>query len=187
MAGSRIKFKHEWDPRKLPKVVRHEYRIPRVRTVCDLTFTVAGIVWLLLIPRMPFLLLGPVAAFIQPASLWPLPYAALLLIGISTATLHVVNFVHPYWTRRRSVARVALHAASLLTFAAMVRAGQLFVPAAGATVWNGVEVTRFVEIVNAAFQIGFSIAAVMAAYEAGRELHRLNVRRQAGYPVDSAI
>jgi hypothetical protein len=53
--------------------------------------------------------------------------------------------------------------------------------------WNGVPAERLAEILNASFQIGFLVMAIIAAIEALRELHRLNVRRQASHTVDSAV
>src|SRR5918995_1856727 len=42
-AQARLRLVHDWDPRKLPKVVSDEQRIPRLKTLCDLTFVLLGI------------------------------------------------------------------------------------------------------------------------------------------------
>jgi hypothetical protein len=187
MAQARLKLKHDWDPRNLPRVVNHEYHISRSRTLCELCFVCATLVWLLLLPRMPFLLLGPAASAVEPAAIWPLAYVAIVLLTVATAMLHVVNFVRPYWTKARSLSRVGIHAASVLIFAVILRAGEWFVPISPGTMWNGVPAERLAEILNASFQIGFLVMAIIAAIEALRELHRLNVRRQASHTVDSAV
>jgi hypothetical protein len=187
MAQARLKLKHDWDPRKLPKVIDHEYRISRPRAIGELLFTVASLVWLLLLPRMPFLLLGPAAAFLEPAPIWPLAYVPLLLLTLATAALHAANVARPYWTKSRSLVRVGLQAAAVLIFALLLRADEWFIPASTATVWNGVHVERLAGIINVSFQIGFLVAAIISAIEALRELHRLNVRRQASHTADSAV
>jgi hypothetical protein len=178
-AQAHVRLKHDWDPRKLPRVVNHEYRISRPRTLCELCFTCALLVWLLLLPRMPFLVLGPTASVLEPAAIWPLAYGAMVLLGIATAALHAVNFVRPYWTKARSLSRVGIHAASVLIFAVLLRGDDWFLPVSTGTAWNGVPVERVASIINASFQIGFFVAAIISAIEALRELHRLNVRRQA--------
>jgi hypothetical protein len=82
---------------------------------------------------------------------------------------------------------VGIHAASVLIFAVLLRAGEWFVPISPGTMWNGVQPERVAEIINASFQIGFFVIAIISAIEALRELHRLNVRRQASHTADSAV
>jgi hypothetical protein len=179
MAQAHLKLKHDWDPRKLPRVIDHEHRISRPRAIGELIFTVGSLVWLLLLPRMPFLLLGPAASVLEPAAIWPLAYVALVLLTVATAGLHAVNVVRPYWTKSRSLARIGLQAAAVLIFGLLLRADEWFIPVSAGTAWNGVHVERLADIINASFQIGFFVAAIISAIEALRELHRLNVRRQA--------
>jgi hypothetical protein len=178
MAQARLKLKHDWDPRKLPRVIDHQHRISRPHAFGELLFTVASLVWLLLLPRMPFLLLGPAAAVVEPAPIWPLAYVAILLLTVATAALQAANVVRPYWTKSRSLVRVGLHAAAVLIFALLLRADEWFIPISTVTVRNGAHVERLAGIVNASFQIGFLAVAIVSAIEALRELHRLNVRRQ---------
>jgi hypothetical protein len=73
---------------------------------------------------------------------------------------------------------VAIYAASVLIFAVLLRTGEWFVPISPGTVWNAVQAERLADIINASFQIGFFVVAIISAVEALRELHRLNVRRQ---------
>lgn len=148
---------HDWDPRQLPRVVHHEYRIPRPRTLCELFFVLVSLVWLLVLPRMPFLLLGPAAAVVEPSAVWQRAYLPIVLLTVATAVLHIVNVVRPYWTKTRSLARVAIH------------------------------VGRLVDIINASCQVGFVVAAIITAIEILRELRRMHSRRRAAYAVDSTV
>ena len=93
---------NDWDPRSLPKVIRHEYPIPRLRALCELFFVLAGAVWLLLLPGAPFLILGPAAALVEFAPIWHLVYPLTVLLTLATAALHIVDFVRPYWTKARA-------------------------------------------------------------------------------------
>ena len=42
-----------------------EQQIPRLKTLCELSFVLARVVWLLLLPRSPLLILGPAAALVR--------------------------------------------------------------------------------------------------------------------------
>jgi len=71
-----------WDPLKLPPVRKQARKTSLAQTVCELAFGVIGIMWLLLIPRYPVLILGPAAAFLKAAPLWHTVYVPILLLGL---------------------------------------------------------------------------------------------------------
>jgi hypothetical protein len=180
MAQAHFSIGHEWDPRSLPRVFNHEHRIARMRTLCELFFVLAALVWLLLVPRALFLLLGPLAAFVDPAPIWRLVYVPLVLLTLATAALNMVNFMRPYWTKARSFSRVAIHAASFLVFVLLLRGNEWFIAKSsvmGSS--SGVNVEGVVKVINASFQIGFLFAAVISLIEILRELQRVKSRSQA--------
>jgi hypothetical protein len=186
MAQAQLRISGNWDPRALPKVVRHEHRIPRMRTLCDLLFELMCLVWLLLVPQAPFLLLGPAAAFVDPAPILRLGYLPIVVLTIATAVLNGVNFVRPYWTPGKSVARAAIHLASFIVFAGLFGAGEWFVASQAAAASTGVHVTGVIDIINASCAIGLLFTAIVSLVELLRELGRLNARRRASAPADSA-
>jgi hypothetical protein len=90
IAQSRLKLIHKWDPRKLPKVVRHEARISRAQSLCELLAWLACLVWLLLLlPRGSQFLLGPAAAFLDLAAIWRAVYLPVIVLALATAALRV--------------------------------------------------------------------------------------------------
>lgn len=187
IARARLPMVNDWDPRSLPKVIRHEYQIPRLRTLCDLFFVLAGAVWLLLLPDAPFLILGPAAALVDFGPIWRLVYVPMVLLTLATAALHIVDFVRPYWTRPRALLRLAINAAWLLVFTFLARADDLFLPGSNlSSVPEGVHVDRIVDIVNMSFQMGFVVAVVVTVVEIVRALRRLNHRRGTPLSSDSA-
>jgi hypothetical protein len=185
MAQARLRIKGDWNPRTLPKVVRHEHRIPRLRTLCELFFVLMCLVWLLLVPQAPYLLLGPAASLVDPAPVWRLGYFPIVLLTVATAVLCVVNFLRPYWTPGRSVARAAIHLASFIVFAGLAGAGEWFVASQAAVSQTNVHVNvrGVIDIINASFAFGLLFTAIFNLVELFRELRRLNVRR---YAPDSA-
>jgi hypothetical protein len=186
LAQARMRLSHSWDPRTLPKVIKHEYQIPRLRTLCELFLVCAYLIWLLLVPRSPFLLLGPAAFLVEFAPIWQIVYVPILLLTVATAVLYLVNFFRPYWTRTRSLMRAALAFGHMLVLGLLIRAGQYFVPASALpTVPDGVQIERMVSILNASFQIGFIIGAVATVADIVRELLKVS-RRNAALPHNSA-
>jgi hypothetical protein len=181
--ATRVRVAHDWDPRKLPKVVSKEQQIPRLRTLCDLSFVLMYLVWLLLLPRSPWLLFGPVAALVQYAPAWRVVYVPMVLLALGTAVLHVVDFVRPYRARSRELMRVAISAGSLVVLVFLARAGDLFLPNPTAALSEGIEVTRVADVVNAGFQIGLAVTAAITVFEIWRGLRRL--RHGHGTPLSS--
>ncbi len=172
MAAARLPLTANWDPRTLPKVIRHEHAIPRWRTMCELAFLIPALIWLLLVPRAPFLLLGPAAALVDPAPIWWVVYLPIVMLTIATAALHAVNFSRPYWTRARSLARLGIQAATLFVFVILLRAGDSFTAAHSATLAGGPE-ADVINIINMSFQIGFVVMIAVSAVVIARELYRL--------------
>ena len=176
----------DWDPRTLPKVVSHEFRIPRLRTLFELIVALVCLVSLLILPFVPFALFGPAADIVRPGPIWRSVYLPIVLITAFTAVLHMVDFVKPFRTPATAVARLAANFGSFILFTFLMRAGELFVPRSpGGAMTNGAPVERLVEIVNASCQIGFLIAAVVSLVGIIRELYRINAGRQAPIPSTS--
>lgn len=187
IALRRCRISREWDPLSLPKVIRHEYQIPRMRTLGELLVSGVFIVWLLLLPATPFLILGPAAPLVEYASIWRLAYAPIVLLAFATAALHAIDFARPYWTRRRSLMQLAINGAYLVMLAVLLNAGEWFVPAATApTLPEGVHVERIADLINAGFHIGFIVTGIIILVEIARELHRLRSRGSVPASPDSA-
>jgi hypothetical protein len=186
LVQSRTTFTLEWDPRTLPKVVRRDLRISRLQTACELLFTLAGLVWLLLVPRSPFLILGPAGAFADFAPIWSQVYVPILVLAVATVAFHVVNLARPYWTKERSLARIGINVGTILVLVVLLLADAWFVPAAlHPTPPVGMQISRVVEIINVSFRIGFIVSLVIVAVEVVREFYRMKRRSQTPAPPES--
>ena len=180
-ATTQGRFVGDWDPRKLPKVISEDQQIPRLKTLCDLAFVLLGIGWLLLLPRSPFLILGPAAALVEYAAVWRFVYVPMVLLAVATAILHVFDFVRPYRARSRELTRVAINVAWMFLMLFLSQAGDLFSPKVGSVLPETVNVPRVVDIINAGFRIGMAVAAVITLIEIVRGLRR--ARRWNGTPL----
>lgn len=88
----------KWDPLKLPPVRHHERKTSLVKSACELFFGLFGLVWLLLVPHYPVLILGPAAAFLKAAPIWHtfyLPIVMLCLVGLARSATMLAR---PGWT-----------------------------------------------------------------------------------------
>ena len=187
LAQSQLGVRPDWDPRSLPPVPRSEYPVSRTRALCDLTFAAAALLWLLLLPSAPYLILGPAAAFADPAPTLRLAYFPFLGLAAAMVALHATYVSRPYWTKARAIARLGIHAGYLLLSGFLLTANDWFVVATTAAAGGTSRATSVVEIINAGFQIGFVVVFVMTTVvEAVRELHRLRSRSASPSPSAAA-
>jgi hypothetical protein len=177
-AQARLKLGHGWDPRELPRVTGREHRIPRVDSVCEVLFSAAVLAWLLLVPRSPQLLFGPVHRILDAAPVWSVVYVPLLALTAAAIVLGVVNVMRPYWTPVRSLWRIATQVGALAVIAVLQRADAWVVARPGATLADGGSLDRVVDITNRGFEIGLLVAALISLFEIGREVYRLWSRRK---------
>jgi hypothetical protein len=88
-----------WNPKSLPPLQKPQRRTSKVNVVCELIFNVAGLVWLLLLPSNPFLILGPAAQFLSAAPTLHAFYGAFLLLASVALARSAIVMARPQWTR----------------------------------------------------------------------------------------
>lgn len=88
----------KWDPAKLPPLEKTERKTPLVQTVCELGFQVMALVWLLLVPQHPFLILGPAAGFLKATPLVHAFYLPIVLLWILSTARSASILAKPEWT-----------------------------------------------------------------------------------------
>ena len=119
---SRFLRQTSWDPRRLPAVVRLEDRVSRLDSLIQLVLVSAGLVWLLLVPFFPILILGGAARVLELTSIWSVVYAPMVVLTAAQVVFHAMNYMRPYWTPARSVARILLRLGTLLLWVTLLTA-----------------------------------------------------------------
>lgn len=185
VAQARLKLTHRWDPRTLPKVVKHEYRMSRCNTLAEFIAIVAAMIWLLLVPQKLFLLLGPAAALLDLAPIWSDVYLPIFAVTLATAVLSFVNFTRPFWTPARSLARMTINASSSIIFLVLMRSGPWLIAKEGASFPDGTSAARIAEIANKSVEISLVIALIISLIEIAREARRWQSRRKMSSTSDS--
>jgi hypothetical protein len=187
LARSRLTLTHKWDPRSLPKVVRHADQISRRRALCELMLATACVIWLLLIPWAPVLFLGPADRIFDLAPIWRVVYVPILLLTGASLVVSAIDFIRPYRTAARSLLRAGIHVFSFLVSAILLGANEWVVAKAGATLHDGVSLDRLVSLLNVGVKIGLIVACIVSLIELARELRRASSRSRMPPPAsDSA-
>jgi hypothetical protein len=88
----------KWDPLKLPPVRTHERKTSFAKSACELIFGSFGLIWLLLLPHYPFMILGPAAAFLKAAPIWHTFYIPILLLALLGLLRSAIMLARPEWT-----------------------------------------------------------------------------------------
>jgi hypothetical protein len=88
----------KWDPLKLPPVRPEERKTSFVKSACELAFGFFGLIWLLLLPHYPVLILGPAAAFLKAAPIWHTFYIPILLLALVGLLRSAITLARPEWT-----------------------------------------------------------------------------------------
>jgi len=96
--GSHLGSEIKWDPLKLPPVRQEECKPSLLKAVCEFGFGCFGLVWLLLLPQYPFLILGPAAAILKAGPLLHTFYLPIVLLSIVGLLRSAITLAKPQWT-----------------------------------------------------------------------------------------
>ena len=114
----------KWDPRALPPVRKPERKTSLGHTVCDLVFGCFGLMWLLLVPSYPVLILGPAAVLLKGAPLWHTLYVPILVLSVAALMRSAVMLVRPQWTWFPPLSQLTIIACSLILLTLIINAAQ---------------------------------------------------------------
>ena len=110
-----------WSPADLPQLGAKDQKKPRsfARALAEVVFGCAFFVWLLLVPRFPFLMFGPGAWYLHasPYALAPVVvtfYWSLVLINGFELTWKIVDFARGAWQGQKPWRHLFMHALSLI-------------------------------------------------------------------------
>jgi hypothetical protein len=89
----------KWDPAKLPPLQQPERKTSFFQMFCELAFACLGLVWLLLLPAHPFLILGPAAVFLKFGPIWYTFYLPVVLLAAASVVRSaiVLSLSHITW------------------------------------------------------------------------------------------
>jgi hypothetical protein len=88
-----------WDPLKLPPVRKEKEngKLSRLKAACEFGFNIFGLIWLLLVPYYPFLILGPAAALLKAGPLLHTFYLPFVLLSVVALFRSGITLARPNW------------------------------------------------------------------------------------------
>jgi len=168
----------KWDPRKLPRVSLRKDRVSRVESIFGLVFSVAFMVWWLLLPRYTHFFFDPMGGAIKPNpalhNYYLLPVIPMTVILIQQC----VNIFRPQWVWFRALFMLGsdLMTLGILVAVFLHRPYLLLVE----TAKNAADYARAVPAINQvisltllAIAIGVAIAAIVHLFQTVKELRRV--------------
>jgi hypothetical protein len=164
-------FNDAWDPASLPPVPRGRSNGSRIKIVGDLIGMGIVLAWWIAMSRFPFLVLGPLSAFLAPGPGWrnaQLPVVVLMLVTIGG---HALALVKPSWRRPT---RIAGHLFALAGLALLWFGGDLLVPTG---VTPPETIAHGVEVVDRYARAGLALVVAITLFELGKDLRKLRRAR----------
>jgi hypothetical protein len=97
-ASTHLGTEIKWDPLKLPPLRIGERKPSPMKAVCEFGFGWFGLIWLLLLPKYPVLILGPAAAFLKAGPIVHTFYLPFVLLGVVGLVRSGITLARPQWT-----------------------------------------------------------------------------------------
>ena len=159
-----------WDPRQLP--AEGAGTPDRNWTLlAEIVFSSAFLVWWLAVPRHPFLMFGPGAAFLTLAPVWQQVHLAIAVIwAISLVSLWAF-LLRPDLARYRAIGRILSDVVGLVIAVVLYRAAEIVTLADG--VAQTADLTRTVDLLNRLLHLCLLIGAAGTAWQIVRRLYRV--------------
>jgi hypothetical protein len=112
----------KWDPLKLPPVRQEERQPSLLKAVCELGFNSFGLVWLLLLPQHPWMILGPAAAVLKAGPMLHTFYLPFVLISAVALVRSGITLARPQWGWFPPLIQLAQSVLVLIVFHSMIEA-----------------------------------------------------------------
>jgi hypothetical protein len=170
----------KWSPRSLPPIAKNTQSNLHRTSAHGFIAAIVFLLWWLAVPRFPFLIFGPFAAFLKFGPEWQSFYVSGLLLALAGMVQQGVNLVRPSWAWLRVA--TSLEAVVLLYF--MLRCHP-YVVDAHATL-HSAGYAHLAEITNISIfytLLFFAlpralIAGAIYAWQYAQHIRQLMVRRQ---------
>jgi len=174
---------YAWSPRKLPPVEPGEDS--RSKSVFEVIASGLGVLWLLAVPSLPFLLLGPADNFLrymQPAPVWHTFYWVFVAILVSQWVIEIICLFSSQWRRVRPMLGVTAQGLVAIFFCLLLLRTNEYVILTSA----GRELQKYqsaVPEINAGLTAAFKVTAVVMVLSFFVRLSAIVWKRMQANPV----
>jgi hypothetical protein len=112
----------KWDPLKLPPVRKVQRKPSLLKAACEFGFNIFGLVWLLLVPTYPFLILGPAVALLKAGPLVHMFYLPFVFVGVVGLMRSGITLARPQWEWFPAVSQLLQSVLMLVVLHSMIQA-----------------------------------------------------------------
>lgn len=127
--GGKFRIQDNWDPRKLPPLVKQDPRKSRFELITQLLMqTIFGVWWLVGL-HYQYLIFGPGIAFLRFGPVWQTLYPLFVALVVIDVALTAAMLFWPQWAQGRTVARIVMSGLGLIVLYFLMNAPELFVAA----------------------------------------------------------
>ena len=173
--GARLHLKDNWDPRKLPPLVKHSPRKSSFELIAQLLVqTIFGVWWLAGLHYQD-LIFGPGIAFLHFGPVWQTIYPLFVVMVLVDVAVTAGMLIWPQWAQGRSVSRLVMSALGLVVLYFLINAPELFLPADA----SAAQLQALAKGINYGVHLGLVIAAIVNIVNIGVESVRLVGRKLA--------
>ena len=171
--GAKLRLKDNWDPRKLPPLVKHSPRKSRFELIAQLLVqTIFGVWWLAGL-HYQYLIFGPGIAFLHFGPVWQTIYPLFVVMVLVDVALTAAMVAWPQWIQGRSVSRLVMSALGLVVLYFLINAPDLFVAADA----SAAQLQGLAKGINYGVHLGLVIAAIVNVINIGVESVRFVGRK----------
>ncbi|MGA9564827.1 MAG: hypothetical protein WBS19_04810 [Candidatus Korobacteraceae bacterium] len=170
--GAKFQSPEQWDPRKLPALVKTKRGKSRTELIAALVIGAIATVWWLVGLRNPFLIMGPGVMFLTFAPVWLKLYPVWVALGIAEIARHAFEFAKPYASRQHLLFGLVPRCLSLIAMFFLIRAQALFVVNP-----NNPALQPAIGAINYGTRLGLTIAAVIALAKLLYDIWKLMAER----------
>ncbi len=173
--GARFQLQDNWDPRKLPPLVKDTPCKSQFELITQLFVQTIFSVWWLVGLHYQYLILGPGVAFLRFGPVWQTLYPLFVVMVVADLSLTGSMLVWPPWTKGRALSRLVLRALRLVAIYFLINAPDSFVAAQSGLP----QLQGLTKIVNYWAHIGLLITAFVIAIQIVIEIFKFVGRRFA--------
>jgi hypothetical protein len=170
--GAKFQAPEQWDPRKLPPLVKVKRGKSRVESLAALMIGAIATVWWLAGLRNPWLIMGPGVAFMTFAPVWLKLYPLWIVMGVTEVARRAFEFARPTATRQHLLFSLVPRCLNLIALFLLIRAGELFVINP-----NNPALQQAIGAINYGTRLGLTIAAAIALAKLLYDIWKLMAER----------
>jgi len=166
---SKLKRLDKWDPASLPRIDKQKPPKTQAKPIADLIASAVFVLWWLLVPRFPFLIFGPAAAFLKLSPAVLSFHTTILLLLLVPVVFQLVIVLRPSPDWLRPVTQLLSKIVALVIISFLMKAGSLVLVTADAPG----NLAQIAAVVNISISLVLAVISVIVVLQVLMAIVRL--------------